>query len=625
VVTTENIQPRRHLLEIWRAAAKYNMADNRKWRWGGVVEPNSISDAEQLLCLFQPATEMSMLRIELPDDTAEDVLEALEPFGDSVQIPRILTAALEQYLDRYTAADGSPLFGGGSYFIPLDPKQHLTDEQRDTHVLVSYATSVTLCLAALGFLDVYSNAPTTRGQWRNRVLEIRDRTSNRLTAALVGLLRGFTINTLEANSDEGRNLIRFLNQEQLPERRVVEHFNDSMRTVRSRLTETRMGVARAEELDNPNLLFEVGWSWGIAADAPKVALEVPGTEIGVQGDGVALSAPYLYYTLVAMDAIEQLTNDRTRVLGLLDQQQERLANNLDTRRNLTQLYYARLGRFDSGTGGRWPIEDLPWVTPDGVESDYFTLLVSAVLIQEVRDRAGNEDTVRRIEPLLTELANRSRITRRQLRDDPSLSLHTPGLLNTLDGSELLGPAMAWRINDFAPLLLKRCVQLAGLTTSAIIRDRMLRLSAEIWNHLTSRQIAGDNAKGLWDDPARAFNQLREHQTDPSWKITSSVVDSLIASAVTLVRRQAKAPILSETATAMVSEAEYLLNQQLMNTPSLNSVLQTRLMEIRDSLQRARDLIDEQPSTAIALCVNAVTQLEKNDLARQDVGAAGSEL
>ena len=63
--------------------------------------------------------------------------------------------------------------------------------------------------------------------------------------------------------------------------------------------------------------------------------------------------------------------------------------------------------------------------------------------------AGAEDTVRRIEPLLTELANRSRITRRQLRDDPSLSLHTPGLLNTLDGAELLGPAMAWRIKSIA--------------------------------------------------------------------------------------------------------------------------------------------------------------------------------
>jgi hypothetical protein len=619
--TTENIQPRRQLLEIWRSTATYSM-DNRKWRWGGARDANSISDAEQLLCLFQPATELGVLRIEVPDDTAEDVLQSLSVFGDSVQIPRVLTTALENYLDRYTGSDGSPLFGGGSYFVPIDSNATLSAEQRETHVSVSYATSVSLCLAALGFLEVYSNAPTTKGQWRNRVLDIKERTSTRLTAALVGLLRGFTINPVEANSFLGRNLISMLNQENLPERRVIDHFNDTMETVRGRLSEARMGVARAEELDNPNLLFEVGWTWGIAEDAPKIPLEVPGTEIGVQGDGVALSAPYLYHTQVALDAIEQLTRDRTRVLGLLNPQQERLANNLDTRRNLTQLYYSRLARFDSGTGGRWPVEDLPWRTPDGGESDYWSLLICAVLIQDLRTRSGNEDTVRRVEPLLTELANRARLTRRHLRDDPSLALHSPGLLNTLDGSEKLGPAMGWRINDFAPLLLKRATQLAGLTNSAQVRDRMLGLSTDIWKHLTGRQISDPAAVGLWDNPARVYAQLGELQTAPSWNLTASVVDALVASANTLVRRQTRAPILSEIAAAMVSEAEYLLNQQMMVTPSLSSGLQGSLMEIRESLQRARDLIEEQPSTAIALCVNAVTQLDKNALARQDVGSQG---
>jgi hypothetical protein len=623
MANTENIQPRRQVLEIWQSAAAYSM-DNRKWRWGGVREANSISDAEQLLCIFRPATEMRMLRIEVPDNTADDVLRSLSAFGDSVQIPRVLTLALEDFLNRYTT-DGSPNFGGGSSFTPIEPTDILTTEQRETHMSVSYAVSVSLCLAALGFLEVYVNAPTTKGQWRSRVLEIRERTSTRLTAALVGLLRGFTINTLDPNSIEGRNLIAHLNQEDLPERRIIEHFNDTMETVRGRLSEARMGVARAEELDNPNLLFEVGWTWGIAEDAPPIELDVPGTEIGMQTDGVALSAPYLYHTLIALDAIEQLTSDRTRVLGLLNPQQERLANALDTRRNLTQLYYSRIARFDSGTSGRWPVEDLPWRTPDGGESDYWTLLICAVLIGDVRSSTGNEDTVRRVEPVLIELANRARITRRHTRDDPALDLHHPGLLNVLDGSEKLGPAMGWRIADFAPLLLKRCTQVAGLTTSAVIRDRMLGLAAEIWNHLSRRQIADPNAKGLWDNPGRIFPQLGTRETEPSWSMTSGVVDALVASANTLIRRQAKAPILTDTASAMVSEAEYLLNQQLMATPSLNSGLQSSLMEIRESLLRARDLIEEQPSTAIALCVNAVTQLDKNTLALQDVGSQGQGL
>jgi hypothetical protein len=623
-MATENIQPRRQLLDIWKATAQYSMDANHEWRWGGRRGSNSISDAQQLLCLLQPATEIGALRVELPDDTNDDVLRSLEAFGDSVQIPRMLTLGIEQFVGTYTGPDGTPLFGGGSYFVPVNPDETLTAEQLDTHVIVSYATSVSLCLAALGFLDIYSNAATTKGQWRNRVLDIRDRASNRLTAALVGLLRGFTINTLQPGSEEGRNLIGLLNQEGLPERRIVEHFNKEMETVRGRLSEARMGVSRAEELDNPNLLFEVGWTWGIASDAPKIPLDVPGTDIGVQGDGVALSAPYLYYTVVALDAIEQLTSDRTRVLGLLNPQQERLSNNLDTRRNLTQLYYSRLGRFDSGVGGRWPIEDLPWRTPDGNESDYWSLLIGAVLIQDLRDRNSSEDIVRRIDPLLSELANRARITRRQLRDDPALALHFPGLLNGLDGAELLGPPMGWRINDFSPLLLKRATQLASQTNSAEVRDRMLTLSTDIWNHLLERQIAKEPAAGLWDDPVRIYPQLNEHQTMPSWNLTYSVVDALVGSAATLVRRQTKAPILSQTAAAMVSEAEYLLNQQLMETPSLNSGLQGNLMEIRDSLQRARDLIDDQPSTAIALCIAAVTKLDKNTQARQDVGSQGRQ-
>ena len=69
---------------------------------------------------------------------------------------------------------------------------------------------------------------------------------------------------------------------------------------------------------------------------------------------------------------------------------------------------------------------------------------------------------------------------------------------------------------------------------------------------------------------------------------------------------------------MVSEAEFLLNQQQMSTPTMQySPMQRGLDEIRRSLQRARTLIESQPSTAIALCVTAVTQLDKNTMAREN--------
>ncbi len=618
---TENLQPRRQLLDIWRATAAYSYAGKR-WQWGGLLEANSLSDAEQLLTVLLPATSLSELSLEEPDDTAEDIIQALGPyFGDSVNIPRALTQGLDEYLERYTGPDGAPIFSGGSYFHPLDPEAELTTDQLNLDVVVSHATSVTLCLAALGFLDVYSNAPTTRGAWRSKVMDIRDRTSTRLTAALAGLLRGFTMNPLTTDSADGMNLIGMLNRDGLPVRKVVELFNERMDLVRGRLSEARMGVARAEELDNPNVLFEVGWTWGIAEDAPPIEFddEEAAAAVGPQRDGVALSAPYLYFTTIALDAIEQLTSDRTRVLGLLNPAQERLATSLGVRRDLTQRYWSRLARFGSGSTGNWPVEDMPWRTADGAESDYFSLLVCAVVTQDFVQRTNaNEDELRRIAPLLAELANRARITRRPVRDDPTLQLHVPGLLNTLDGAEKLGPGMGWRITDFAPLLLKRVVQLARLTTDAEVRDDLLSLASQIWTHLSNRRIPLGGSAGLWDDPGRVFPTASATRNLPSWNTTIRVADALVAAAETLVRRQTRTPVLSDMAKSMVSEAEWLLNQQLMATPSINSPLQNSLQEIRDSLQRAKSLVETQPSVSIALCVHAVTQLNKNDLARGDV-------
>jgi len=178
--------------------------------------------------------------------------------------------------------------------------------------------------------------------------------------------------------------------------------------------------------------------------------------------------------------------------------------------------------------------------------------------------------------------------------------------------------MGWRITDFSPLLLKRVVQLARLTTDAEVRDDLLALAAQIWTHLSTRRIDIGTANGLWDNPTGAFPRLGEIRSQPSWNTTIRVTEALVATAETQIRRTTRTPALSEHAKAMVSEAEWLLNQQLMTTPAINSPLQNALQEIRDSLERAKSLVDTRPSVSIALCVHAVTQLDKNDLARTDV-------
>src|SRR5690349_22261332 len=121
------IQPRQQLLEIWRAVAEASFAD-REWVWGGRSGRNSISDAEQLLCVLAPAADIPIFKLDLPDETAEDVEAALTALGDARDIPTKLVSIMRQYLERYRDAEGAPTFSGGSYFSALNDGPAPADE-----------------------------------------------------------------------------------------------------------------------------------------------------------------------------------------------------------------------------------------------------------------------------------------------------------------------------------------------------------------------------------------------------------------------------------------------------------------------------------------------------------------
>ncbi|HEX4788816.1 MAG TPA: SCO2524 family protein [Actinospica sp.] len=623
------IQPRYAILELWRSVARRSYREGR-WHWSDAVEPNSISDAEQLLCVLYPATNRPQLRLEEPNSIPHDVLDVLRTLGDSVQIPRALIAAVEDFLDRHTHPDGTPEFGAGGYFEVDDAAETgdapVTDEQLDLDNVVSYATSINLCLAALGFLLQYRERGA-RGDWVNRVDRLLPRVRVRLTAALTGLLRSFTMNPVSVDSAEGRELIRLLNQDGRPDHSVITEFNDSMQIVRGRLREARLGVARAQDLDNPNLLFEIGWTWSIADDAPPFRLEdetdqdgsgigeqIPVDLTSAQRKGYALSKPYLYFTLIALEAIELLSAERTRVLGLLDARQERLASALFIRRDLTQIYWSVLARFGAG---KWPLEDLPWRTLDGVESDYLTLLVCAVLLQDLTRREANEDDLRRLQPLMSELANRGRITRRALRADQALEIHRPGLRVTLDGSDVLGPPLVWRLTDFSPLLLRRVSQAATLTSDPRRRDELLSLASDIWNHMSSRVFIEGDYVGLWDDPTRVFHRLDKSEARLSWTLNFRVVEALVGVWGSQANRATRNRDLGELAGSMISEAEYKVNQELAYTVALQTPLQNTLQELRGAVSRAKTIAESQPATAMALCVPILQELDRIAQGRTD--------
>ena len=520
----ESMQVRPLLLEIWAAACAHTMRDG-DWTWGDAVGSNSVSDAHQLLCFLTPATAVPELQLEDVSAMAPDVGAALAGFGGDAQIPRALIGALESYLERYTRPDGSSDFSGGSSLIPLDAARIPPDDLLDLDVVPSLTVSVRLCLAALGFLEEYVSFLPERSAGQSRAVKLRAALSQRLTDAMVGLLRGFTLNVIAPESDEGRRVMSLLNPDGLPQRQIMAMFADRMRAVRGRLGEARLGTAKAVEIEDPAMLFEIGWTWGIACDAPKIELDARDEQPRNQQAGSAESLPYLYFTMQATEAVEQLFSERAMALQVLSLVQERLANALRARRELTQMYWSRLARL----GEPWPLEDIPWRTADGAESDYFSLQMCALLIQDVQQRNANQGDLRRLEPLLRRLADRARVTRRPLPDDPATALHIDGLLLALDtgGSLTSSAPFAWRANDFAPVLFKRTAQLAELTGDPIVRDKLLVLVAEIWSHLQNRQIMADYGKGIWDNPHGVFHSPQSTDGTVSWPLTSQIIDALV--------------------------------------------------------------------------------------------------
>lgn len=609
------IQPRQQLLEVWRAVANSSFQDG-KWVWGGRDGTNSISDAEQLLCIMYPATVYLPFRLDRPDETADDILDALAGLGDSIDIPKLLIKVATEYMERYTRDAGAPIFSGEGYFDTYVSGAAPSPSQRNLDVVDSFSMSITLTLATIGFSRVFRNM-ISREDLRQEVDKLEALASTRLSAAMVGLLRSFSVNVFDANSTAGRALCRVTNQSGLPERRIVEDLQRALEENRAGLRDLTYGLEQATDIENPNRLFQCGWSWGIVKDAPPVKTT---EEIGPQPDGVAQAAPYLYFTVVALDGIVDLFSTRTRVLALLNEEQSRLAQALQLRWDLTQQYWSTIASLGSD---RWPLEDLPWCTTDEEESDYFSLLVSSIVAQDLVERRGSDADLGRVGRVLEELASRSRITRRPLRDDPAVQLHAPGLQIRLGGSEEAGEyPIGWVVSNFAPLLLKRTVRIVELLRDTDLRGRLLALADDVWDHLLRRRFHDGPGRGLWDQPGEVFDKVSARHELQSWYHTERVVECLVAATNMVGRAPLRSTRLTGVATDLLNEADHLFDRELLSWsgeagPSMRSALQA----VRANLRRAREILHDRPGSAMVLASEVLRDLDRLAAARQDVTGA----
>ncbi|WP_067532717.1 SCO2524 family protein [Nocardia crassostreae] len=618
------IQPRQQILSVWRSLLTACYRDG-EWVWGGKDGANSISDAEQLLCLLYLATEIEGFELDRPDDISDDIRAALAPMGNGPRIGATLVQILEDYIDRYTTVieveagmkKDIPVFSAGSYLASAE-EHDPTPEQRALDVVDSYSMSLTLCLAALKFLRGFQLFVGGQARREGRELSARikvldERINTRLTAAMVGLVRSFVVNTVAPESPEGRAMLSMLNQTGAPTDSVVEAVARRLERVRIRLRNS-ITLSQTPDVDlyDEGLLFECGWSWSLVREAEPI--EFIDMLIAAEA-GYAVARPYLHFTVVALDGINDLTSVRTRELDLLDAQQRRLAEALQLRWDLAQRYWSAVARF--GTG-RWPLQDIPWRTSDGEESDYFSLIVTAVLMQDLLNREASDDDLNRAAPVLDELARRGRIVSRMTENDPARAMHDPGVRLRLHGSQDVngGTLLVWTVSDYATVLLKRTLQVARLSGTMETRDRLMALAQDIMDHLDRRAFREGRSTGLWDDPHRLFGGAEGHE--PSWYLTERVIECLVTAARMFQDPPLRSPILVLRAMELLTEAEHLLNRELLELSEKDITPNRRaLASAERRLERARGLIDERPGTALSLATQALLELDELVYARLD--------
>jgi hypothetical protein len=608
------IQIRRQILEIWRATVDYSYRDGQ-WLWGGRSGRNSISDAEQLLTILYPATGVESLKVESVDETADDILEYLHSLGDAVEIPRRLVTFIGDYMRTYLI-DGTPDFSGGTYFgVEEGEPRAIEADQRKLHVVDSYSVSITLCLAALGFLRVYRQRLRS-ARTLMEIDELEELSSQRLTAAMVGLLRSFTVNTFDPSDPPGRAMCQMINQTSIATEILVRDLLRDLAEIRAGLRqELTIGLGEvAEELDNRGCLFECGWSWGVVDGAPEIAYA---GSIGQQPVGVAEARPYLYFTVVALDGIQNLFSERTSALGLLNEKQQRLARALQLRWDLARQFWAKVATFGSG---RWPLEDLPWMTTDGRESDYYSVLLCSIVVEGFGSERIVDADVERIGRLLEELANRGRTTQRPMRDDPATGLHIPGMRLRLIGSEKTseGPELLWIVSCFTLLVLKRLLRVGELLDDAAVRIRFLDLADLIWAHIERRRMTSSAARGLWDEPTQVFADTSFTAYGvPSWYHTERVIEVLVAAARVIQSHAAATSGLTGHAQQLLAEAEHLFDQErLRGTSDTWKQLRESFQVMGAKLRRARELLHDRPGTASVLAGDVLRELDMVDTARQ---------
>ena len=560
---------------------------------------NSIMDAEALLCFLQPQSTINSFSVRdglLSEGVGVNVINSIiVPSGED-RPEKLEKAAIEIVLDlaldflETNQVDDAPDFSGRTYF-DLTPDTPKALRNRSVSVVDSFSMSVSVCLQLLYLcgLNGWGNMKNTNEKIANRCEQVQSLANSRLTAALAGLCQSFAYTEMESEDWRANTGI--------PWNKRDEEFT----TIQNRLA--GLGI----EVDKTKA-FECGWSWGIHDKETRRPDELKALPDKLKAtahhsDGVPLASPYLYFTISTIDGIDDLFAPWVQIEELLDPIQLALTARLRNLTDLTSRYWAALAFGDSqSSSGRWALESIPWRTADGNASLQWSLYVYGLALREHLDhrRATTSYELERLIGLLEEFAQLGRLTRppidnpsphtiqskltatkskltsiqsklkdsdvltdedlltdadlltdsdlRQIRRDPALSLHWPGVSLNLQNS-MEKSIFEYKIYDFAPQLAKRAALLLANTSELQFRERLRRLIDSVWDgHLGCRSNREGIGEKFWDFPNKAYASLkkdadtvvsldddaekkykyRDGTRVSSWYITQRVIEAIVA-------------------------------------------------------------------------------------------------
>lgn len=566
---------------------------------------NSIMDAESLECLLLPQFYLERFDLGAPADTDASVAGVLNKLDPNARVierrlaPGTMTAIidrLEDFLSRHVSGERAS-FSPGGY---LERPDGQSAGEPEPWVVDSFTMSVSLCLHAMYLVTQWAGDPSFRKTLpteSERLMRLRNDLSGRLTGAMLGLCRSFAVSVEDRETWEAHT------QRTWPGGASARLLRDIGR---------RLGNFFPETPDLDRKVFECGWSWGptppdFFEDQYRTVDSWPAQDFYCE------PAPYLYFTIGAIDGIGDLFSRKIVAAHLLDTTQSWLASRLGFYRECASSYWSALA-FSETSKGAWAVEDPPWRTADGSASDYWTLylLTIALASDQARENFGGEQKLSRLLSLLEELAQRGRVTRRLYPpdSDPAERLHVPPgeqlTLRTVRSNGMPdGPDYRWSIYDYAPRLLKLVGQVLAIATDRGVRDRASRLIEDIWNqHLALRRVAPEVDSYAWDDVRFVFQPPDVGAGDTetpeskvgSWYITERVVEALVAVVSAQRRRKTGGRLTREIVTEMLDDLRWLLA--------------TEFPEEIDLIQRvaaATDMAEESPMLALGVAVE-VSQL-----------------